>query len=166
MDPRVKVTEEELKTLFALENKLSGWVDASAQATLEAHSIEEQIGKLKPVAPAAVKDALEKLDKELAKLIAGTPKTDSSAAETGLDDVAGAAGGLYGAVGQADAAPTVAQKQACEETGKELGKVLHAWEGLKASSLAGVNSALHTAGLPELNLKQSPENMPDDGDED
>jgi len=39
------------------------------------------------------------------------------------------------------------------------------WDHLKQTEIADLNKALHRAKLPELNLKQSPTDMPDEGDE-
>jgi len=166
MDPRVKATPKDLAAEFELANRLSGWVSSSAQASLEAHAIQEQIGKLEPTAAGALKSELGRVGKELATVLAGEPKTASSEEVPGLSEVAGAAGGLYIQVGQADAAPTATQEQASDHAGKELAEALHTWEHFTQTAIPELNRALRQAGLPELNLKQAPSDMPDEGDED
>ena len=165
MDPRVKATEAELATLFTLESQLSESVDASGQAALEAHSLREQIAMLEPIADAKIKDRLVKLDKDIELALDVTPKTGSSEEIPGIDAAAGTVRGLYLQVGQADAAPTVAQTQAGEHVIKEVTDAVKTWDHLKQTEIADLNKALHRAKLPELNLKQSPTDMPDEGDE-
>jgi hypothetical protein len=46
MDLRVESTRADLENLFALESKLAAMVSSSAEASLEAHSIREQLEKL------------------------------------------------------------------------------------------------------------------------
>jgi hypothetical protein len=50
----------------------------------------------------------------------GEEKSSGRAEEPGLDDVAEAALGLYGQIGQVDAAPTAAQQTAGEHVGEEV----------------------------------------------
>jgi len=40
MDPRVESTRADLENLFSLESKLAAMVSSSAEASLEAHSIQ------------------------------------------------------------------------------------------------------------------------------
>jgi hypothetical protein len=58
------------------------------------------------------------------------------------------------------------QEQATEHASGELSAVLQNWARLKASAVPDLNHQLHAAHLPELNLEQKPENMPEGGDED
>jgi photosystem II stability/assembly factor-like uncharacterized protein len=166
MDPRVESTSADLENLFALESKLAAMVSSSAEASLEAHSIREQIEKLSKGAHPGIKESLERLDKELNGLLTGAEKSANSDKAPGLDDIAAEAGSLYAQAGQADAAPTLAQEQATEHASGELSAVLQNWARLKASAVPDLNHQLHAAHLPELNLERKPENMPEGGDED
>ena len=166
MDPRVTASKEELEILFRLESRLAEAVTDSSKADLEAHSAREQIEKLSKNAAADAKEMLEKQDKELESLLNGKEKSAAAEGEAGLDDVAEQAVGLYGQVGQADAAPTAAQQQAGEHIAAESKEVLERWERIKSSSLPALNRKLTAAGLPAINLEQRPQNMPAGGDED
>ena len=173
MDPRVEATEADLNQLFELESKLSGMVSASSSAALEVHSAREQLEDRSKNAPQSLREAIEKLDKELDALLSGrkqsaSPEENSASAEEapGLDDLAGKAGSLYSEVGQADAAPTAAQRQAADRTSEELSNILSDWQRLKNSSIPELNRQLHSAHRPELNLEQTPKTMPEGGDED
>ncbi len=166
MDPRVETSGADLESLFKLEYKLSGMVTGSSEAALQAHSIREQIEKLSMSAPAGLKEQLEKRDKELAALLSGNEASASMEEEPGLDDVTDEAAALYTQIGQADAAPTAAQQKACERVSNELDAVQRKWERLKGSAIPELNHKLGAAHLPELNLEQRPETIPQSGDED
>jgi len=166
MDPRVEATAGDLTQLFELESKLSGMVSGSSAAALEVHSVREQIEQSSKSAQPEMKKAIESLDKELEALLSGKEHSASAQGEPGLDDVAGEAGSLYAGVGQADAAPTTAQRQAADHTGEELAEVLSLWARLKGSSIPELNRKLRSAHLLELNVEQKPTNMPESGDED
>ena len=166
MDPRVETSRADLETLFSLESKLSGMVNSSAEAALQAHSIREQIAKVTKSAPPEMEESLEKSDKELAALLSGEKKSAGTEEVAGLDEVAGEVAGLYTQVGQVDAAPTDAQKAVSRHVGEELEEVQKKWEKLKGSAIPELNRQLEGAHLPELNLEKKPDSMPESGDED
>ena len=165
MDPRVGATGADLESLFRLESQLSEVVTSSAKADLEAHSAREQIEKLAKAASSDTKESLEAEGKALDGLLDGADKA-AGEKEPGLDDVAEEAGGLYGQVGQADAAPTAAQQGAGEHIAAESKEVVGKWEKMKTSAFPALNRKLTAAGLPAISLEQRPENMPEGGDED
>ena len=122
--------------------------------------------KLDAASKPELKDALASFEKELGALLSGT-RTASGTEETpGLDGLAGEAGGLYGEVGGADAAPTAALNKAIDHTGEESVEVLRAWGQFKGKSLPAMNDKLRAAGLPAISLQEKPLDMPDSGDED
>ena len=164
MDPRVTASDPDLESLFQLEAHLSDVLSSSAKADLEAHSAREQIAKVSKSGAAELKESLEKQDKELEALLEGKEKSPGDR-EPGLDGVAEEAAGLYGQVGQADAAPTAAQQKAGEHISEESRMVLERWEQVKKSSLPALNQKLSQAHLPPIDLEQKPENMPEGGDE-
>jgi hypothetical protein len=166
MDPRVTTSRADLESLFKAESQLAAVLTDSGKAALEAHSAQEQIEKLSRNASADVKDSLENQEKEIAALLSGKEKSTSSEGEPGLDDVAQEAAGLYGQVGQVDAAPTAAQQNAGQHIASEAGEVVQKWNRIKDSSLPALNRKLGAAGLPPINLERQPENMPEGGDED
>ncbi len=179
MDPRVKAPASDLEAMFKLESSLSDLVSRSARADLEAHSAREQVEKLAKSASGELKDSLEKQEKELAALMSGEEQSSSRAEEPGLppprhgpvagdrglDDTAEAALGLYGQIGQVDAAPTAAQQTAGEHLGEEVKAAVGRWERLKDASLPELNRRLNDAHLPAIDLERRPETMPAGGDE-
>ena len=106
------------------------------------------------------------VDKELGELLSGRRSAAGGEAVAGLDEAAGEAGGLYQQVGSSDAAPTVAQAKAAEHAGEELAEALKRWEWTKTVTLPALNRQLESAHLPQVNLAEMPQNMPDSGDED
>jgi photosystem II stability/assembly factor-like uncharacterized protein len=164
MDPRVETPAADLKAMFELENTLAGTLTRASEADLEAHSLDEQLELLKKNPPAAIKEPLEKFEKELTATMEGGE--DGGRREPGLDDVTSEVGGLYAAVGAADAAPTQAQQQAAQHTGNEVSETLEKWERLKSESLPAFNRALSNAHQPALDVERKPDTMPEGGDED
>ena len=166
IDPRVHATPADLQSLFEQQIKLAAMVSKSASASLEVHSAQEQLGALSKKVGPPLKDAVEKLDKELDDLLNGQKKPGGGEQSPGLDDVAGGSAGLYEQVGMADAAPTAAQVKATEHASEELTEVLKHWQHSKESSIPALNHQLEAAHLPPLNLEQKPATMPEGGDED
>jgi hypothetical protein len=162
IDPRVKATKADLEELFKTEHSLYEIVSASSQAALEAHSAREQIEKSAKDATGELKEMLEKQAARISQALSGGEA--QGAHEPGLDAVSGEAGGLYAGVGGADAAPTEAQKTAAAHLEEESREVLKRWQSLKAE-LPALNRKLAAAKLPTIDIRQSPSDMPDDGDE-
>ncbi len=166
LDPRVNVPRADLESLFKTESQLADAVTRSAEADLEAHSIREQIAKLSKTATGDVKDALEKQDKDLSGMLNGKEKAPGVEEEAGLDEVTGHAQGLYAQVGQADAAPTVAQQKAAEKAAAELNEVMGKWARMKSAAIPELNRRLSGAGMETIHPERRPETMPEGGDED
>ena len=166
LDPRIRITQPELAAIFTAESGLAEITSSSAQASLEAHSLREQIAKLSKDAPATLKDSLDKSDKQLAELLDGKKTSAGKEESPGLDDVSGEAAGLYAQVGQSDAAPTAAQLKAAAHASEESEESLRAWKHWKETSLPSLNQQLQAVHLSELHPEQRPESMPESGDED
>ena len=74
-----------------------------------------------------------------------------------LSRESGAVGTLYGAIGQADAAPTAAQINAVAESERGLSAVMKRWEEIKNSDLPALNGRLKKAKLPEIKVESKPQ---------
>ncbi len=72
---------------------------------------------------------------------------------------------LYGEVGRADAAPTVAQVEAANKSEAELSKMLAEWNQLKRQEIPAVNHEVKGAGLSELRLDLPPQQQEGGEDE-
>ena len=153
MDPRVSTSPEGLAQEFDFEVRLSKLMSSSTQATREARSMQDQLEKLTPQASGSVADAIKGFSKKLDVLMKGSPNDQSKPT---WPRVSGAVSGLYGAVGQADAAPTAAQAAAIAQVEEEFSAVSKDLENLKSSDLPALNRKLHDAGLPEIKFEAAP----------
>ena len=172
MDPRVTASSADLAGLFALESRLAGMAGSSSQASLQAHSLGEQLDALeKNPAAASLTASIQKFHQSLKQLLAGPAKGDAITPEAaakmqaGLDASSQEISALYLEVGQADAMPTAAQQQAAQHEGEDLQQVLRTWEQLKTTQLPALNRQLGAANLPRLDLRVTPQDMPEGGDE-
>ena len=107
---------------------------------------------------------MKALDKNLAAVLG---KSDSDAGKVPAPDMNSVNGNistLYGAVGQADVAPTAAQLSAVAAAEQDLGTAMKGWETTKAE-LGQVNQQLHGANLPEIKPETAPTTDPDQVDE-
>ncbi|MGA2652182.1 MAG: glycoside hydrolase [Terracidiphilus sp.] len=166
IDPRVHATAADLESMFAQQSRLAAMVSKSAAASMQIHSAQEQLSALSKKVDSPLKDAVEKLDKELDDLLNGEKKPGGGEQAPGIDDIAGESADLYEQVGMADAAPTAAQVKAADHASEELTDVLKLWQHAKDSSIPDLNLQLEAAHLPPLNLEQKPQTMPEGGDED
>jgi hypothetical protein len=182
MDPRVPATSADLGSQLSVELKLASLIDSSSAAVMQAHSVRDQIAKiLAGKGDAELSGPLKRMDTSLDQLLngpaaapSGVEATATSAmkgagkvpAKPGMDALAGALGALYGQLDQADAAPTVAQREAAEHTSDALMTALQTWEQIKTGSLPEVDRLLLEKKLPTLDLSTKPDNMPAGGDED
>ena len=166
MDPRVDNPLADLEALFATESRLASMVTKSAEADMQAHSVHEQIESIAQKAPQEVKELLEKCDKRVTALTSGESDSAKKEDAKGLDDVTGEVASLYAQVGQADAAPTDAQRSAVEQVSREEDEALRAWTQLTTTTIPDLNRRLSTMRLPIIDLQQRPTSMPQSGDED
>jgi photosystem II stability/assembly factor-like uncharacterized protein len=167
MDPRISASSEDIGKLFELQSKVATLVSSGSEASLQAHSLREQLDKLSKTAQPPLAHALADLDKNLDALLSGPKEKEKPGGEeAGLDDAAGEVSALYAEIGRADAQPTTAQQQAVSHSEQELTRALANWEQLKKSAIPEVNRQLRAKHLTELNLEQKPQTMPEGGDED
>jgi hypothetical protein len=159
MDPRVKMTQDELVALHSAQMAMADSLSSVSQADLDAHAVEEQLNApgdadvASQVAP--YKDALEKV-----------LKGDSSQHRPGIDEVTGESGQLYAELEGTDAVPTDALLQAAQHVEHEGTEVVPVWETFRTQQLPALNEVLRKAGHPEINLQKAPQDMPETGDED
>ena len=72
---------------------------------------------------------------------------------------------LYGEIGKADAAPTVAQVEAVNKNEAALSTMRIRWNQLKSHDVSALNHELKGAGLPELRLDLPPQQQEGGEDE-
>ncbi len=164
MDPRVKTPPQGIRQMFDLEMRLASLLTSSSKAVIEAHSIEDQLKPLSGRATRTTADSIEAFRKKLQALIEGEP-TPAAASPPALNRVNAAVSTLYGAVGMADATPTLAQAEAAKTAEQDTATVMKQWNELMTSELPKLNHELRGAGLPEIRPESHSSPEADLGDE-
>jgi hypothetical protein len=163
MDPRVKTPWAGLQQQFQLETKLAAMLTNSSQAVMEAKSIRDQVKKLAAQASGPAAEALKNLDKQTSALLE-KPESSGGTQATDLTTVNGNISTLYGAIGQADVAPTGAQTTAVAAAERDLTTIMKQWDGVR-NELTRVNQQLKAGNLPEVNPETQPTTDADQVDE-
>jgi photosystem II stability/assembly factor-like uncharacterized protein len=153
IDPRVSTPPAGIEQQFAWEIRLASELTASTEAVAEAHSLLDQLHKIgnQPKGPLA--ESIKALEQKMEAILREpTPAAAGAAPEPTLTRANAGVGTLYGAIGQADAAPTTAQINAVADTERDLSVVMKRWEGIKTSDLPALNRQLKNSSLPEIHL--------------
>ena len=151
MDPRVSTPSAGLEQQFNLEMRLASELTASTEAVTQAHSIVAQLHKL-GTQSGQLAESIKALDQKMGAILRGPMPATREASEPALTRLNASIGMLYGSVGQADAAPTAAQKSVAANIERDLSAVLKRWEDVKQSDLPALNRQLKGANLPEIQL--------------
>ncbi|HKF47695.1 MAG TPA: hypothetical protein VKB38_10090 [Terracidiphilus sp.] len=168
LDPRVHTAASDLQSLHAAVTEMAGALDSASKADLAAHAVLEQ---LTGSGNASVATQLAPYVKQLNALLHGSQPGGGAAPgareeSPGLDEVSGGAAQVYGLLGQSDNPPTSAVLAAATHVREEIKEVGPKWRQFVSTQLPAINGVLRQAGRPEINLKKTPEDMPDEGDED
>ena len=154
MDPRVNTPPAALEQQFSLEMGLASEFTTGTEAARQARSVLDQLHKIGVQASGALSDSIKALDQKVGTIMKGTtPAVAGAAPEPTLSRENEAVGTLYGSVGQADAAPTMAQVNAATEAEQELSILMKRWEDIKKSDLPTLNDQLKSANLGEIRLE-------------
>ena len=137
-------------------------LDALAKADLAAHSVQEQLAD---PANAALSQQLAPYAASIKRVVSGK-EAESKEGAPGIDEVTAESGQIYGQLQQADAAPTQALMAAAAETQEEGREALRAWKEFEAKQLPALNELLRREHHAAIDLRRSPDNMPESGDED
>ncbi|HET7504834.1 MAG TPA: hypothetical protein VFK02_27615 [Kofleriaceae bacterium] len=165
LDPRVKLSPAALTQQHQLEQRLADLVTRSSKLVMEAQSVADQLGKLKPGAD-ALKAQVAGTTAKLTELLSGPkgPRVPGKARPPTLGSVNGNFTALYGGV-EVDAAPTAAQLAEAARAERELTALAASWNALKAAELAPLNAALTQAGMAPIKPELLPETRQTEGDE-
>jgi hypothetical protein len=151
-DPRVKLAAAALEDQFHLATKLADLLSSASSTLLAARSVRQQIAALAPRGAAA--QPVRSYDKRLSELLEPAKDGPEAPAPTAtarltLTEVQDHINTLYAEVIRADAAPTTAQRAACEAAAAALADLLSAWRQLQ-SELPTLNSGLRELKLAEI----------------
>jgi len=153
MDPRVNTPPAGIEQQFTLEMRLASGLTGISGAVAEAKSVLDQIHRIGNQPKGAPAESIKALEQKVTTILRGsTPEVSGAPPEPTLTREGTAVGALYGGVGQADAAPTVAQVKAVADTERDLAAVMKRWEEIKQSDIPALNRQLKKANLVEIRL--------------
>jgi len=165
LDPRVKVAPAAIEQQFTLEMRLASELTATTEGVNQARSIVDELHNIEGQAKGALADSIKALDQKVKITLHGpTPPVAGIPPEPNLTRESAAVGMLYGAIGQADAAPTTAQLNAAAETERELTAVMKRWDEIKTSDVPALNRQLKKANLQEISTETKQQNEDAGGD--
>ena len=161
MDPRVKVSAEELRAQFQAEMKIADDMHRDFEALEQVKALRTKLQEAEKSgkAPALVKSTDEK-----AASIEGTPggygaQYLSTPEARGLARLNSGFGSVLAVVQSADAAPTTQAMAMLSELEKALDEQLTKWKELQAQDLPALNKALKQAKLATITIP-SPQDSP------
>ena len=160
MDPRVKVSPEDLRRQFELDGKVANSLHADHEALSQVRSLRTQLKSL--AAQAAISKPAAELEAKAATIegSAGGRYPDSAEGRS-FARLNGGFAAIIGALDSADAAPTTQIVSMYSELDKRLHEQLAVWEQLKSKDVADLNEQLKKAGLPPIDLSKP--NVDSDG---
>ncbi len=155
MDPRVTASPEDLKQEFDLGTRISRGIDLvfglhSQIANLDSQLAADEKG-LAGGGKLGVEAEIDDLRRQLRVIGAGVHEPDGPPAQ-GLTEVNEDLVTLSGAVGGADAAPTL---EASEDASRSIASVralATRWQQIKSTSVLRLNARLKAAGIPALKV--------------
>jgi len=145
--------------------RLASELTATTEAVKEARSILDQLHKIESQSKSALADSIKAFDQKVKITLHGpTSPVAGVLPEPNLTRESAAVGMLYGAIGQADAAPTTTQVNAVAETDRELTAVMKRWDEIKTSDVPALNRQLKKANLQEISIETKQQNEDAGGD--
>jgi photosystem II stability/assembly factor-like uncharacterized protein len=157
MDPRVKVTQQDLAAQFALETKITEAMHRSFVAINEIRRLRAQLKTLRSGAGQNVLPAVEDLEKKAADLegkeggfgstyMAGPDGKGLARLNVGLNN-------LLSNVDSADAAPTSQALATFDDVNRVLVEQLAKWSEIRDKDIPALNERLKRAGAREVDLR-------------
>jgi photosystem II stability/assembly factor-like uncharacterized protein len=170
MDPRIKVSEADLRAQFDASMRTAGLLRKVATASGSANDLEKQLDALQKNSNGEILSALQQFHKKFTEIAGpasqgyGRPVTPLETDHTSLRYLAGDVRKVLGALQSADAAPTPEQLQALANDSALADKAISAWSALLATDLPSLNNRLKAAGLAEIKTTK-PELQPEADDD-
>ena len=151
LDPRVKISSQDLEAQFALATRLSAGMTESFEAYEQARSIHQQLEDAVKRAPKGEDaEAIESFSKEVGDFDGTSEDQDKKPGLGGFDRIHGHFAGLYNIVTAADATPTAAAQAAAGDVEKSQEASEKAWKELLEKNLPKLNERLRAIPLPAI----------------
>ena len=159
MDPRIKVSDAELRKQFEMEAGIVEGMNESFAALQQVRTLRPQLTDRAAKAKGPLADLLSTLDKQAAQLEGASQGTFSGVPPTGkqpenLSTLNQHFGQLLGVVDSADVAPTTQASAVYLELEDSLGKVLAQWKKMRDVDAPALNASLKKAHVEELDLNK------------
>lgn len=160
MDPRVKVSEADLRAQFDASMRAAAVLKNVATVTGSAGDVEKQLDTLQKKSNGALLDALQQFHRKFTEVVGpasegyGRPVTPLETDHTSLRYVSGDLRKVLYVLQSADAAPTPEQLQALSADSALADKTIAQWNALLATDLPALNAKLKTFGVDELKVTQ------------
>ncbi len=162
LDPRVKVSGDDLQKQFELVGKIGGIMDQAHLAVLQMRSVHEQIQALskrleKDEAAGPILATAHALDKQMMALADEIADSKVTASEEFLNypiDLHSRLGYLQNAVDSADSAPTQQEYDVEAQLEALANDDLTKWQDLQDKDLAALNETMNKALLPMIGVVQ------------
>jgi len=156
MDPRVKISNNELAAQFTLSKQLyNEWI-ALNQISELVRSVRGQITELRPRVPEGdLRKHVDDLSEKLLGLAGGGPGGPGGAAAAArptIGTVTGRVRTLFGLMEGVDAAPTPQAAAAVPIVTTESRTLRGLWQGISTQDITALNRELRAASLPEITL--------------
>ena len=160
MDPRVKISSDDLKAQFELETKIVAAMERDFAALAGLRDLRVKLRQIQAADGAGLQSKIAELDKKAADL-EGTPggygaSFLSTPDGRGLARLNAALNNLLATADSADAAPTTQAVATFEEVNRALGEQLERWAEMQKRDIPALNQELKHAGVAEINLKPAP----------
>jgi photosystem II stability/assembly factor-like uncharacterized protein len=157
MDPRVKVSAEDLRAQFELETQIVNAMQRDFQALAQLRSLRSKLQEIQGKDGADLQSKIAELDKKAAELEGTTGGYGttflSTPAGRGLARLNAGLNSLLNAVDSADAAPTSQAVTMFNEVQHALEQQLDRWAEIQKQDIPALNQDLKRTGIAEIDLK-------------
>jgi photosystem II stability/assembly factor-like uncharacterized protein len=157
MDPRVKVSAEDLRAQFELETQIVNAMQRDFQALAQLRSLRSKLQEIQGKDGADLQSKIAELDKKAAELEGTTGGYGttflSTPAGRGLARLNAGLNSLLNAVDSADAAPTSQAVTTFDEVQHALEQQLDRWAEIQKQDIPALNQDLKRTGIAEIDLK-------------
>ncbi|HET9742250.1 MAG TPA: hypothetical protein VFQ00_05815 [Terriglobales bacterium] len=157
LDPRVKVSNQELQAQFNAAQQVDDMTTQETQARQQAMHLHQQLQKLHTNSNQAVAGAADNLDKKLLAVLGNERGRNAAAGPgaisedfTSLDYLSRGLPMLSASINSAPAAPTASDLKAIQNLHKVLESDMAAWNQIKTTDVPQLNTTLRQNNLPAV----------------
>ena len=150
MDPRVRTGAADLARAYALSRQLDSGIAQAAAALDRVHALRALLATRLDRTRGPMAEELKAFDARLAKLQGGASGRFGAPEEPSLGRVRGELAQLFGAVEEADVAPTTQLVAAAREKLADLAALLATWRAASETELTRINTLLRVSNIPEI----------------